>query len=222
VRNATDAATGRTVALWAWPPQPAPPPVPVHPNAIRVWRLWPDKGGQYLVTEAVTGPSLERRLRDGAPVTLSEALSWLRELAGVVDFAHRQGLVHGRLDPGWVRLTYSNHAKLLWPADSQSATADDDRRDFAALADRLLEPHRQARLAAPVWSGARAGRFAGCSAFIAALEGTLWIDAHRPRWRRPVRLNRRIEGGRVLLWLATGGALLTLLTAAAVWRLVRA
>lgn len=65
----------------------------------------------YLVMEYLDGESLAQRLNKG-PLSTEEVLKIGTEIAGALDKAHRQGLIHRDLKPGNVMLTKSG-AKLL-------------------------------------------------------------------------------------------------------------
>jgi len=54
----------------------------------------------YLVTEFVDGASLEALVRERGPMPMAEACEAIRQIAAGLNYAHRQGMVHGNLNPG--------------------------------------------------------------------------------------------------------------------------
>jgi hypothetical protein len=213
-----DGVTGAVVSLWAWPAGAEAPALPVHPSAVRVRRLFQEGVQRYLVTEALNGLALDQRSRPG-PLSLRQAVAWLGELGGVLDLAHRLGMLHGRLEEKWVWTTTAGRLKLMWPAGPVTAETEDDRRDFAALAARMLAPFPVADAARAVCDRGTAGRFATCREFLAALDGALWIGTARPPELPVLRHPRRIHGPQVVAYLLAGGGGLAALTGAAVWLL---
>lgn len=74
-----------------------------HPHVVPVQRAgWWD-GSPYLVLEYVPSGSLAARLA-GQPYPIPEALRLVEQLAEIVSYLHRQGVVHANLKPGNVLL----------------------------------------------------------------------------------------------------------------------
>ena len=69
-----------------------------HPNILAVLDHGTDAGANYIVTELVSGGTLESRL--GRPMPLEEALAILRPIASALDHAHRHGILHRDVKPG--------------------------------------------------------------------------------------------------------------------------
>jgi hypothetical protein len=82
-----------------------------HPNICALYDVGEHEGVDYLVMEFLEGESLAERLTRG-PVPLKEALRIGVEIAGALERAHREGVIHRDLKPGNVMLT-RNGAKLL-------------------------------------------------------------------------------------------------------------
>ena len=82
-----------------------------HPHICTLYDVGRESGIDYLVMEYLEGETLAERLAGGR-LSLAQALTCAIEIAGALDGAHRQGLVHRDLKPGNIMLTRSG-AKLL-------------------------------------------------------------------------------------------------------------
>jgi Tol biopolymer transport system component len=99
-----------------------------HPNICPLYDVGNERGVDYLVMEFLEGETLAQRLKKSR-LPLDQALRYAIQVAGALDQAHRQGVVHRDLKPGNVMLTKSGAklmdfglAKLCSQAPGQSAT----------------------------------------------------------------------------------------------------
>src|SRR5205823_1629789 len=93
-RDEWDARLRRGADVWA---------ALAHPQVALVQRAgWWD-GAPYLAAEYVPHGSLAARLT-GQPYPARQALGLVDQLAEIVRYLHRQGVVHGNLKPGNVLL----------------------------------------------------------------------------------------------------------------------
>lgn len=83
-----------------------------HPNILKVYDYGIDieSGLAYLVVPFVAGGTLQERLGQRWPV--EEAVHVAAQVARALDCAHRQGIVHGDVRPGNVRVTERGWALL--------------------------------------------------------------------------------------------------------------
>lgn len=71
-----------------------------HPNAVSVYRFgWMDGSLPFLVMEYVNGPTLKDRLAAEGPLSVQTVKVVLRQLAGALAEAHRNGFVHRDISP---------------------------------------------------------------------------------------------------------------------------
>ena len=79
-----------------------------HPNICHLYDVGPD----YLVMELVDGPTLERRIKQGA-LPLDEALRIARQIAAALEAAHEKSIVHRDLKPANIILKSDGSVKVL-------------------------------------------------------------------------------------------------------------
>jgi serine/threonine protein kinase len=83
-----------------------------HPNLVRALRLCRDGGVPYLVLEYVDGESLGERIESKGRLPEAEAVRIITAVAGVLQAAHKQRVVHRDIKPDNILLTPDGTAKL--------------------------------------------------------------------------------------------------------------
>jgi len=83
-----------------------------HPHIAAVYDVGEQGGLDYIVMELVQGESLAAKLHSGA-LSVHDATSIAVDVAGALDEAHRQGVIHRDLKPGNVMITSRGRAKVL-------------------------------------------------------------------------------------------------------------
>ena len=73
-----------------------------HPNILEIYDFGYEDGLAYLVLELVEGGTLADRL--GRPIELRDAVGILDQLAGALDYAHREGIFHRDIKPSNILL----------------------------------------------------------------------------------------------------------------------
>jgi eukaryotic-like serine/threonine-protein kinase len=125
VYAATDTRLGRRVAIKVLPERLARDPERLsrfereartisslnHPHICALHDVGNEGGTHFLVMEYVEGEALDKRLERG-PVPLDDALTYAIQMAGALDRAHQQGIVHRDVKPANVMITRAG-VKLL-------------------------------------------------------------------------------------------------------------
>ncbi|MFG3440462.1 serine/threonine-protein kinase [Nonomuraea sp. NPDC047897] len=83
----------------------------IHPNVAMVLDVGDENGTPYLVTEFLTGESLEEEAARG-PLPVVEACDLVGQAAAGLDAAHRAGVAHGEVEPGSFRRAGSGVLKV--------------------------------------------------------------------------------------------------------------
>src|SRR5947209_12480028 len=81
-----------------------------HPNILEIFDFGYECGTAYLVLELVEGGTLADRV--GGPMDLRDAIRVLEQLAGALDYAHKQGILHRDIKPSNI-LLHSDGAPVL-------------------------------------------------------------------------------------------------------------
>ncbi len=82
-----------------------------HPHIVPLYDYWQGPGGAYLVMRWLRGGSLYEALQRG-PWQLEPAIRLLGQIAGALDRAHQQGVVHRDVKPGNIVLDEQEYAYL--------------------------------------------------------------------------------------------------------------
>lgn len=82
-----------------------------HPHILPLYDYGKDDDILYLVMAYADGGTLEDLIRDG-PLDLDFAQKVLREIAGALDYAHRQGVIHRDIKPPNILMSGEGHALL--------------------------------------------------------------------------------------------------------------
>ncbi len=80
--------------------------IPVHDHGVT------EDGIAFLTMRYLKGGTLTERIRSGKPLSLSEANRILQEVAGALDYAHKQGVIHRDIKPNNILLDEHGAAYL--------------------------------------------------------------------------------------------------------------
>lgn len=83
-----------------------------HPQLAMIWEVGGDLGFDFVASEFVAGQTLAEVLCDG-PLSTAEIVRIGEQMALALDAAHANGIVHGNLHPGKVKLTPDGAVKVL-------------------------------------------------------------------------------------------------------------
>ncbi|MEL6110860.1 MAG: protein kinase, partial [Planctomycetota bacterium] len=95
-----------------------------HDNVIDIYGVAEATGLPYLVMPFARGPSLQKRLDESGPMSVTEVLRIGRQIASGLAAAHEQGLVHRDIKPANILL--NDGIERLWITDFGVARAMDD------------------------------------------------------------------------------------------------
>ena len=82
-----------------------------HSAIVPVYDFGEDDGQPFLVMRLMTGGTLAERIQRG-PMSVEEAIPIIERLAGALDRAHRQGIIHRDIKPGNVLFDQDGDAYL--------------------------------------------------------------------------------------------------------------
>ncbi|MEO1524896.1 MAG: protein kinase [Planctomycetota bacterium] len=95
-----------------------------HDNVIDIYGVAEAAGLPYLVMPFARGPSLQKRLDDSGPMSVTQVLRIGRQIASGLAAAHEQGLVHRDIKPANILL--NDGIERLWITDFGVARVMDD------------------------------------------------------------------------------------------------
>ncbi len=83
-----------------------------HPNVVGVYDVGEENGQYYMVMEYVPGDNLKQIIAREAPMPLGTVVSFMRQLAAALDFAHTHGVVHRDIKPENILVTDKREVKV--------------------------------------------------------------------------------------------------------------
>lgn len=84
-----------------------------HPSIVATIEAGEISSQLYIVEEYVDGETLGEMILRKARVPMADKLRWLEELCAAIAYAHREGVLHGHLDPTNVIIDQSGRLRVL-------------------------------------------------------------------------------------------------------------
>jgi serine/threonine protein kinase len=94
-----------------------------HPNVVTVYDVGEHAGRAFIVMECLQGGTVADRLRAGRPAR-RQALTWLRDAAAALDYAHERGVVDRDVKPGNLLLDEHDRVRVADFGIARVATDD--------------------------------------------------------------------------------------------------
>ncbi len=84
-----------------------------HPHIVPIYSVDEADGYHYIAMKFINGRTLKDVVQEQGPVSVDQAIIFLEQIAGALDYAHSQGVIHRDIKPsnmmvdqnGWVYLT---------------------------------------------------------------------------------------------------------------------
>ncbi|MGB3330426.1 MAG: protein kinase, partial [Thermomicrobiales bacterium] len=84
-----------------------------HPNVVPIYDLHEEDAGSWVIMELVPGENLKQAIERHGPMSPTDVLPLLEELASALDAFHKRELVHLDIKPQNIMLTPDRHIKLI-------------------------------------------------------------------------------------------------------------
>lgn len=99
-----------------------------HPHIVHVYHFGVQNDIVYMVQELLPGPTLEQRIREAGRrrIGAERVQTIIAELAGALDFAHSQGVIHRDVKPS--NALYNAHGQLVLTDFGIARTSADNAR----------------------------------------------------------------------------------------------
>ncbi len=76
-----------------------------HPNIVTIYDVLESDDLAYIFMEFVDGSSLKEAMRRDTPPSREQVMSFLRQIASALDYAHRKGIIHRDIKPANVMIS---------------------------------------------------------------------------------------------------------------------
>jgi hypothetical protein len=97
-----------------------------HPNIVQMYDFGEEENTFYMVMEYIQGPDLADLIRQRAPMPFQDAKTIIVDIAGALDYAHQQGVIHRDVKPSNIMLhTVTGGGTSLPDIASQRAVLTD-------------------------------------------------------------------------------------------------
>lgn len=83
-----------------------------HPNIVSIYDVGSCEGKHYIVMEYIKGETLKDKIKREAPLPIDTTLRIVQEIAGALENAHANNLVHCDIKPHNILINESGHVKV--------------------------------------------------------------------------------------------------------------
>ena len=83
-----------------------------HPNIVQIYSVEKKEGIFFIVSEYISGPSLDQLIKDSEGLAWEKAVSIIFQVCDAVKFAHDHQIIHRDIRPANVLLTEENMVKM--------------------------------------------------------------------------------------------------------------
>lgn len=154
-----------------------------HPHLARVFDGGQESGAIFMITEFLSGGSLEDVLASGRTLSTDDGARLGRDVAGALAYAHSNGFVHGSLSPS--KLLFDDEGRVR-VSDVALAGLGDMYREHLTLDDvRYLSPEQA--IGDP--AGPKSDVYALALILFEAVTGTTAFDGLTPEAVLRARIN---------------------------------
>ncbi|MCB0192804.1 MAG: protein kinase [Anaerolineae bacterium] len=84
-----------------------------HPGLPSVTEDFTENESQYLVMELIEGQDLAQIIKENGPLSQEQALDAIIQICRVVDYLHRQNIIHRDIKPQNIKMTHKGQAMLV-------------------------------------------------------------------------------------------------------------
>ncbi len=102
-----------------------------HPNLLPVREVLEGEDGLLVVYDYVAGQTLAQMLANGE-LPAKQAAAYVIQLADILEVAHREGIIHGGVDPSTILVTETGLVKLFGFGSAALRTIEDEWQFHAA------------------------------------------------------------------------------------------
>ena len=111
-----------------------------HPHLARVFDGGQESGSIFMVTEYLSGGSLEDVLSSGRTLSADDGARLGRDVAGALEYAHANGFIHGALSPS--KLLFDEEGRVRVSDVALAGLGDAYRERFTLDDVRYLSPEQ--------------------------------------------------------------------------------
>jgi eukaryotic-like serine/threonine-protein kinase len=94
-----------------------------HTNIVNIYDIGEEEDLYYIVMEYIDGVTLKSFIKEYAPVSASDAIYVLKQIASAIEHAHQHGIVHRDIKPQNILIDEHDHVKVTDFGIAQAMTS---------------------------------------------------------------------------------------------------